>query len=113
MAQKEQKTPVAAKSDLDKSLLGYPHIEKLLENEDFSQVNASFSQAYQKLEKMLNDRSLGLKAQKKAQMALKAYELTVDLIKELLKVKYEMAKKKAEGAPDAKESKKKIEKKKL
>lgn len=73
------------------SVLGYPVMEQLLETEDFGAVNQSFAAAYDKLEKIMNDRSGGLKKQKEAEVAMHAYELTVELIRELLRVKQELA----------------------
>ena len=73
--------------------LGYPIIEKLIETEDFSGVNQTVSACYDKLEKMLKAKSGGLKKQKNVRAALKAYDLTIDLIRELLKTKYNLAKK--------------------
>ena len=35
-----------------KPSLGYPHVEKLIDSEDFGQINAAFKNAYEKLEKM-------------------------------------------------------------
>lgn len=70
--------------------LGYPLIEKLLETEDFDRINKSFSETYKKLEKIFQDNSQGLKRQKEARNAMTAYEYTTGLIRELLKVKYEI-----------------------
>lgn len=72
--------------------LGYPHIEQLLETENFEVINKSFAEAYDKLEVIMKDRSAGLKKQKDAQKSMQAYELTVELINELLKIKREIAK---------------------
>lgn len=88
MAQK----PAPAKPTEGDSSLGYPIMEQLLESEQFDAVNTSFSQGYEKLEKIMNDRSAGLKKQKEAEGSLKAYELTVELIKELLQIKREIVK---------------------
>lgn len=76
---------------------GYPRIEQLIESEDFTQVNSSFAKAYEELEKIAKSKS-GLGKGKSAKKALKAYEKTMDLFKELLKLKYQMleAAKKAE-----------------
>lgn len=74
----------------EETTLGYPHIEKLLETEKFEEVNKSFSAAYETLEKIMKDRSAGLKKQKSAQKAMQAYEFTVKLMNYLLKVKHEM-----------------------
>jgi hypothetical protein len=88
----DKKTPKAPVS------LGYPHIEALLETENFSSVNKSFGEVYQKLETIMKDRSAGLKKQKNAQKAIVGYELTVGLMNELLKIKKEMQRLKAEEA---------------
>ena len=67
---------------------GYPHIEALLDSENFDKLNASFSQGYAKLTAVIDNKSSTIKAQKDARLAMKAYELTTDLLKELLKLKY-------------------------
>lgn len=72
------------------TLLGYPIIEKLVQTEDFSKVNESVSGCYDTLEKMLKNKTGGLKRQKGIRSALKAYDLTIDLIRELLKTKYDL-----------------------
>ncbi len=72
------------------TLIGYPIIEKLIQTEDFSKVNESVSSCYDTLEKMLKNKTGGLKKQKGIRSALKAYDLTIDLIRELLKTKYEL-----------------------
>lgn len=73
-----------------KQSLGYPLIEELLETENFDRLNESFGESYKKLEKIMMDNSEGLKKQKEARKAMEAYELTTELIKELLKVKYQI-----------------------
>lgn len=70
--------------------LGYPLIEKLIQTEDFSKINQTFSTSYDLLEKMLKTKSGGMAKQKKIRAALKAYDLTIDLVRELLKTKYEL-----------------------
>lgn len=70
--------------------LGYPLIEELLNSENFDRLNKSFAEGYQKLEKIMLDRGVGIKKQKDARKAMRAYELTSDLIKELLKLKYQL-----------------------
>lgn len=80
-------------------LTGYPMIEKLLDSENFETVNKSFAEAYQNLEKKAQDKSLGLAGRKKVKQAMQAYELTVELIRQLVGLKYEMMKaQKASGA---------------
>jgi hypothetical protein len=71
-------------------LSGYPHIEALLESEDFATVNKSFADAYQLLEKKAQDKGQGLAGRKKIKQAMQAYELTVELIRQLVALKYEM-----------------------
>lgn len=83
--------PVTVASFKD-SGLGYPRIEDLLENENFVKINKSFSEAYDRLERIMKDRSAGLKMQKAAQKAMKAYELVTQLINELLHLKHEIIK---------------------
>jgi hypothetical protein len=68
---------------------GYPRIEKLVETEKFDEVNASFGKAYEELQQIAKAKS-GLGKGKAAKKALKAYELTMDLFKELLRLKYQM-----------------------
>jgi len=68
---------------------GYPRIEKLIETEDFDAVNKSFGEAYEELAKVAKNKK-GLGQGKAAKKALKAIELTLDLFKELLKLKYQM-----------------------
>ena len=88
MSQKKPGKPEDAKA----SRLGYPTIEALLDSEDFDRLNKSFGEAYNKLSALLDNKSAGLKTQKEARAAMKAYELTTDLLKELLKLKYAMQK---------------------
>lgn len=71
-------------------LKGYPMIEGLLDKENFNEVNRSFADAYGRLEKRLSDKALGLAGKKKVRTAMRSYELTVELIRELLALKYQM-----------------------
>lgn len=73
-----------------KSSPGYPIIEKLIETEDFTKVNKTISASYDSLERMQKHKSGGLKKQKTIRQALKAYDLTIDLIRDLLKTKHEL-----------------------
>lgn len=72
------------------AILGYPAIEALLDTEDFAAVEASFTSCYETLERLLKDAS-GVKKSGQIHKILKTYELTVDLLKHLIKTKYEMA----------------------
>lgn len=69
---------------------GYPRIEKLVETEDFDGVNKSFGEAFETLQKIAKQKN-GLGKGKAAKKAMRAYELTMELFKELLKLKYRMA----------------------
>ena len=89
-------------ASLKKIPLGYPVIEKLIETENFSRVNQTVSACYDKLEKMLKGKSGGLSRQKAVGGALKAYDLTIDLLRDLLKIKYDIIKKKQAEAGTAK-----------
>lgn len=68
---------------------GYPRIEKLIETENFDAINASFAKAHEELTQISKSKQ-GLGKGKAAKKALKAYELTSDLFKELLSLKYQM-----------------------
>ncbi|EKD50804.1 MAG: hypothetical protein ACD_62C00424G0004 [uncultured bacterium] len=70
--------------------LGYPTIEGLLETESFDKINNSFNEAYKKLEKIAADSDSGLKKKRSASKAMQAYELTTELLNELLKIKYQI-----------------------
>lgn len=68
---------------------GYPRIEMLIESEKFDEVNKSFGVAYEELQKIAKNKT-GLGKGKTAKKAMRAYELAMDLFKELLKIKYQM-----------------------
>ncbi|MFO1464580.1 MAG: hypothetical protein U1F66_12470 [bacterium] len=79
-----------AKNNQEEALTaGYPRIEKLIETEDFDAVNKSFGHSFEELEKIAKQKS-GLGKGKSAKKAMRSYELTMDLFKELLKLKYQM-----------------------
>ena len=69
--------------------VGYPEIEKLIDSEDFNKLNASFADAYQKLEKISKEKK-GLGKNRDAKKAMKALENIAELLKELLKIKYRL-----------------------
>lgn len=87
-----------SKSGRDEQVSGYPRIEKLLDSEDFEPLNKSFTQSYEELEKISRQKA-GLNKSKQAKKAMRAYQLVMDLFKELLRLKYDMieATKKQEG----------------
>ena len=68
---------------------GYPRIEKLIDSEDFQAVNKSFATCYGELEKVARQKA-GLGKAKQAKKAMRAYELVMELFKELLKLKYQL-----------------------
>ncbi len=73
----------------DSSMVGYPRIERLIDTEEFDSVNKSFASAYGELEKVARQKA-GLGKAKQAKKAMRTYELVMDLLKELLKLKYQM-----------------------
>lgn len=77
--------------------LGYPTIETLIETENFESVNKTFGEAYENLESIHADVSAGVKKQKAARKAMQAYELTTQLMNELLQIKQEILKKQKES----------------
>ncbi len=68
---------------------GYPEIERLIDTEDFSDVNKQFQDAYDKLEEIAKHKR-GLKKSREAKKAMKAIELTMELFRELLTIKYRL-----------------------
>jgi len=73
----------------------YPEITRLLETEDFRQFNEEFTRAYASLEK--TSKMKGLKKASEARKGMKAIERTMDLVRELLRRKYEFAEKQKGG----------------
>ncbi len=75
----------------DESILtaGYPRIEELVDGENFDPINKSFAAAYGELEKISRQKA-GLGKAKQAKKAMRGYELTMNLLKEVLKMKYQM-----------------------
>lgn len=69
--------------------LGYPHVEKLIDSEDFDEVNRSFQAAYQQLDKLAKEKG-GVRKSQEARAAMRALEKCSELLKELLKVKYRL-----------------------
>ena len=68
---------------------GYPAIEKLIDTEDFNELNAAFEVAYSDLMEISKSKK-GLKTQKDAKKIMKSLELTLDLLRELLAIKYRL-----------------------
>lgn len=67
----------------------YPEIEKLIDSENFDTVNKNFSEAYEALDRISKERG-GLKKSGEAKKAMKAIERVMDLLRELLKLKYQL-----------------------
>ena len=68
---------------------GYPAVEKLIDSENFDDINKAFEDAYQELD-LLSRKKRGLKKGRDARKAMKAIEHVVDLFKELLEIKYSL-----------------------
>ncbi len=68
---------------------GYPEIERLIETEDFSEVNVKFKEAYDKLDEIAKHKR-GLKKSREAKKAMKSLDLVMDLFRELLTIKYRL-----------------------
>jgi len=67
----------------------FPEIEKLIESEDFDKINQSFTASYEELEKLTKAKG-GFGKSKDAKKAMKAIERVMDLLRDLLKLKYQM-----------------------
>ena len=68
---------------------GYPAVERLIDTEDFDELNETFEVAYSELFEISKKRK-GLKTRRDAQKAMRALELTLDLFRELLAIKYKL-----------------------
>ncbi len=68
---------------------GYPAVEKLIDTEDFDAINLAFEEAYGELFEMSKKkRSFG--TQRDIKRVMKSLELTLDLFRELLAIKYRL-----------------------
>ena len=76
------------KKDQEK-VVGYPEIEKLIDSEDFSEVNKAFEKAYGELDAIARKKS-GYGKGKDAKNAMKSLELVMDLLRGLLALKYKL-----------------------
>lgn len=72
-----------------KTTLGYPRVEKLIDSEDFDEINSSFKKAYEDLESASRQKG-GLKKGQAAKKGMLALEKAAELLKELLKIKYRL-----------------------
>lgn len=68
---------------------GYPFIEKLIDTEDFDAINLAFEDAYAELYEV-SRRKKGFKAKSDTKKVMRAMELTMDLLRELLAIKYRL-----------------------
>jgi len=68
---------------------GFPAVEKLIETEDFEEINSAFEAAYDELLE-LSKKKKGLKTQREAKKAMCSLELTMGLLRELLAIKYRL-----------------------
>lgn len=68
---------------------GYPEVERLIDTEDFEDLNAAFEAAYAELADIAK-RKKGFKTKSDARKIMKALELTMDLFRELLAIKYRL-----------------------
>lgn len=71
----------------EKLSAGYPAVEELIENEQFDPINQAFGDAYAQLSEMAKKKT-GLKTAKGAKAAMQAIDHVMELLKELLAVKY-------------------------
>ena len=68
---------------------GYPEVERLIDSEDFDELNEAFESAYAELNG-LGKKKKGMKTQREVKKAKRALELTLDLFRELLAIKYRL-----------------------
>lgn len=68
---------------------GYPAVEELIDTEQFDGVNQVFTAAYDQLEQLSRTKG-GLKTRKDLKKAMRAIEVSMDLLRELLAIKYQL-----------------------
>lgn len=68
---------------------GYPAVERLIDSEEFDEINTTFEIAYARLEG-IDKKKRGLKKGRDAKKAMLAIEHVMDLFKELLEIKYRL-----------------------
>jgi len=76
---------------------GYPAVERLIDTEDFNEINSAFEKAYGELDQIAKKKK-GFKTQKDARTAMRSLELTLDLFRELLAIKYRLQEEAAKRA---------------
>ena len=67
----------------------YPAVERLVATEDFARINKDFTSTYKELEKMSPEGGMGKAS--KARKAMAALERTMELLRDILKLKYRLA----------------------
>ena len=70
---------------------GYPAIERLIDIEDFESINFAFEEAYEELHHISRSKK-GFKSKKDIKKVMRSMELTLDLFRELLEIKYRLQK---------------------
>lgn len=78
----------------------YPEITRLLETEDFEKVNQDFTKAYESLEKVSKSKGLGKSSD--AKRGMRAIERVMDLLRDLLRIKYQMGEKSGDNSRQGK-----------
>lgn len=68
---------------------GYPAVEDLIDSEDFDQLNKTFERVYATLDGVARTKG-GLKKKTEARKAMQAIEVVMDLLRELLAIKYKL-----------------------
>ena len=68
---------------------GYPMVEKLIDTEEFDEINEAFEAAYAELYD-ISKKKKGFKTQRDAKRAMRALELSLELFRELLAIKYRL-----------------------
>ncbi len=73
------------------SQTGYPLIEKLIDSEDFDDINAAFEVGYHELY-AISSQKKGFRTKRDVKRAMRSLELCMELFSELLAIKYELQK---------------------
>jgi hypothetical protein len=68
---------------------GYPNVEKLVDTEDFVEINEAFEVAYTNLDEIAHKKK-GFKIHRDVKRAMRSLELTLELFRELLALKYKL-----------------------
>ncbi len=68
---------------------GYPTVEKLIDTEDFDAINLAFEEAYGELFEM-SKKKKSFGTQRDIKRMMRSLELTLDLFRELLAIKYRL-----------------------